>query len=302
MKRSWIVILLVAAFGMILTACASGTAGAQAVDEVPTLVAQTLTAVSIEALQHPSPTPTLTATPAPTATPTPEPTPTWAYNPSGKVVAPILLYHHIAETEVPNRYYVSPAQFEAQMQWLFDHGYTAIPISLLVEALTKGAELPARPVVITFDDGDLDVYTNAFPIMQRFGQVGVFYLVAAWKDAKTVVPVENIQEMVAAGWEIGSHSMTHLDLTKNHSELSREIADSRKLLKDTFQVPVNTFAYPFGMIDPPSASKVIQAGYLAGMGLGVSYTHTLYDLYYLNRLEVRSDYTLEQFIALLPWK
>jgi len=287
-----------------VSGCAFGVAGAQAENDMPTLVAQTLTAVSIEASRNPTatPQPTLTHTPAPTATATPQPTPTWAFNPSGKVIAPILLYHHIAETDVPNRYYVPPTQFEEHMKWLADNGYTTIPVTLLVEALTKGAELPARPVVITFDDGDLDVYTNAFPIMQRYGQVGVFYLVAGWKDAKTVVPKENISEMIAAGWEIGSHSMTHLDLTKNHSELGREVVASRQVLKDTFQAAVNTFAYPFGSIDPPSANKVIEAGYLAGMGLGVSYTHTLYDWYYLNRLEVRSDYTMEQFIALLPWK
>ena len=87
----------------------------------------------------------------------------------GQVVAPILLYHHIADVGNSNRYYVSVENFRLQMLTLKQEGYTSVTPAMLVEALVYGAELPPKPVVITFDDGNLDVYTSAFPSHARAG-------------------------------------------------------------------------------------------------------------------------------------
>ena len=253
------------------------------------------------------PTATLTATITPSPTPVPPtqtpsltPTPTWVFNEAGQVVAPILLYHHVNGEFTDSRYRVSIPDFRDQMQTLYDQGYTAITISTLVDALLYGGELPEKPVVITFDDGHQSIYEQAFPIMQEFGFPGVFYIVAnRIYDVPEFVNVEQITTMVDAGWEIGSHGYTHLDITKNHGSAAYEVGQSRVDLKAALGTEINTFAYPYGEVDPFVAQNVSNAQYRAGMGLGGSITHTLGNLFYLHRIEVHGGYTVDQFIALI---
>jgi len=247
-----------------------------------------------------TPTPTFTIapsqTPTPTYTPSFTPTPTWVYNEAGQVVAPILLYHHVEDEVSYSRYRVSVPDFHAQMQALYDNGYTAITISALLDALIDGADLPHKPVVITFDDGHQSVYDNAFPIMQDYDFPGVFYIVAnRINGAKDFVNVDEIQTMIDAGWEIGSHSYTHPDLTKNRANVSYEIGQSKVDLQNALGIEVTSFAYPYGAMDAFVAQQVSLAGYRAGIGLGTSITHTWNNIYYLHRIEIHGDFSLETF-------
>lgn len=255
-------------------------------------------------------TPTLTPTPAATATatvtstplpPTVTPTPTWLFQPAGEVTCPILLYHQIADIDPPSQYYMPPADFKAQMEALRAWGYTPIPISLLVEAITSGADLPPRPVVISFDDGDENVYTEAFPIMRDLGFPGVIYIISSALNGKDHLTSTEILEMVAAGWEVGDHSMTHIYLTDNHGQVWTEASQSRLDLEAALSIPVNTFAYPYGAADTFVMEKVSQYGYQAAVGLGSSAAQGPDNLFYLSRVEVVYGTTLDQFAALLPW-
>ena len=253
--------------------------------------------------ETPTLTPSATLTPTPTETPTPTLTPTWVFNEAGQVVAPILLYHHVEGDVSYSRYNVSIPDFRAQMQTLHDWGYNAIPISLLLDALINGAELPPKPIVITFDDGNLNVYENAFPIMQEFDFPGVFYIVGNRVNSGTnIAQAPQLQEMVDAGWEIGSHSYTHTDLTLNHNIVRYEILQSKLDIEDALGVDVQTFAYPFGTVDPYLAEKVQDYGYRGGMGLGASWTHTWGTMFYLSRIEIHGDFTVDDMGVRLPWQ
>jgi peptidoglycan/xylan/chitin deacetylase (PgdA/CDA1 family) len=215
-------------------------------------------------------------------------------------VAPILLYHRIDGENTDSRYRVSVPDFRTQMQWLYEQGYSAITISMLLDVLLYGGELPEKPIVISFDDGHLSVYENAFPIMDELGFPGVFYVVAnRIYNAPDFVHVEEIGTLVDAGWEIGSHGYTHLDVTKNHASANYEIGQSKADLQAALGVEINTFAYPYGEIDPFTARIVSNSRYQGGMGLGSSITHTWNTIYYLHRIEVHGGFTLDQFIALI---
>ncbi|KAF0109095.1 MAG: hypothetical protein FD146_139 [Anaerolineaceae bacterium] len=250
---------------------------------------------------------TATSTPLPTSTftPTITPTATWAFQPAGKIVCPILLYHRIAEPPESDsdaaRYYVPLADFEMQMQTLHEWGYTAIPLSLLITAITDGATLPPRPFVITFDDGDLSVYTAAFPVMQKYGYTGTIYLVAnrLYTDG-FMGPVE-VKVLTDAGWEVGSHSMTHADLTVDPERLRAEGYESRLKLQEELGVPVETFAYPYGAMDPFIVDHIDAYGYRAAVGLGTFYGHDRGTLFYLSRIEVRNGTDAAKLAAILPW-
>lgn len=302
-KRSSLSVIRILFIGMLtLTSCHLPQAVS---DPTPTATTAVPTPSQTVETVPPTATPTPTITPSPTPpppipTPSNTPTPTWVYNEPGRVVAPILLYHHVNGENSDSRYRVSVPDFRDQLQALYDHGYTAITISMLLDALFAGRDLPAKPVVITFDDGHHSVYDYAFPIMQEFSFPGVFYIVAnRIYDITDFVNVAELQTMIDAGWEIGSHSYTHSDITKNHEIAPYEIAQSRVDLESALGVGVKTFAYPFGEIDPFVAQKVQDYGYRAGMGLGKSINHTLWDTYYLNRIEIYGDYTLDKFVQLI---
>jgi len=249
-------------------------------------------------------TPTQTETPSPTLTPEPTLTPTWLNNPKGQATVPVLLYHHVVPDDQATKdtcYCVSTTNFQAQMSWLSEHGYTGIPVTQLVEVLQNGGQLPPHPVAITFDDGMLDIYTTAFPIMQHYGFSGTLFLIAAWINGEGVMNTAEVQEMISNGWEIGSHSMTHFDLTSDYSQLRYQLFDSKNKLEEMFGVPVNTLAYPFGLFNANVVAKVSAYGYKAAFALGRGYDQSANQIFDLTREEVRESYDMSQFISLLPW-
>jgi peptidoglycan/xylan/chitin deacetylase (PgdA/CDA1 family) len=251
------------------------------------------------------PTPTLpTSTPFTSPTSSVTPTQEWVFQ-SGAITCPILLYHRISEPPITSslaaRYYTSPLDFKWQMQSLKDWGYTTIPISLLVDAVLKGAVLPPRPLVISFDDGDISVSQNAFPIMQEMGFTGVIYLVGNYIGTQGYMDVEQIQILNHNGWEIGSHSMSHPHLPEVHEQVYYEAGESRTLLINEIGARVDTFAYPFGEFDLLVKTKIVEYGYTAAVGLGTQYIQGLNTLYYMSRIEIQNGVDLAVFASLLPW-
>ena len=243
------------------------------------------------------PTPTITPTPAPTQTPTPR----LLNIPAGPVTAPVLLYHHVTTAMEDSRYNVDPQKFEEQMHWLFENGYQTITVSQLVDLIYNGGQVPERPVVITIDDGNADIYSTAYPILQKYGFVATFYVVKSYINGEDMVTTDQLKELAQAGWEIGSHSKTHAHLPAPGVDLAEEIRMSKLDLEDMLGVKVNSFAYPFGEINDEVIRLTSAYGYTSGMGLTESVVHDLNSIFYLSRIEIQSDYDLQKFISLMPW-
>ena len=256
-------------------------------------------------------TPTSTATPTETATATSLPTDTPApvevepiqVDPevvdSGSITVPILLYHHVSDT-LQSQYSVTTDALAEQMEWLHNNGYTTINISDLAGLIREGGSIPGRPVVITFDDGYLDVYQNAFPILNQYGFVATFFIIGETVDTRSNISADQLSELIDNGWEIGSHSMHHTDLTQGIG-WEEEIVSSKYYLENKLGVEIQTFAYPYGETDSSVINYTYNAGYTSAVGLGSSVTHNRSTLYYLSRKEVKSWYTLDFFEDFLPW-
>jgi peptidoglycan/xylan/chitin deacetylase (PgdA/CDA1 family) len=119
-------------------------------------------------------------------------------------------------------------------------------------------------------------------------------------DHETFLSSDQAVDMYNAGWEIGSHSMSHPDLAEMQAEITFQVVNSKEGLINAIGAPVNTFAYPYGQSDNDIISEV-KKEYSAAVGLGTSYTHSLSDIYYLERIEVNSDTDLSSFASALPW-
>lgn len=150
--------------------------------------------------------------PAPTATVIKRPLPASAH-------VPVLMYHYV-EIPPPNAERLrrdlttTPEEFEAQLQFLSDNGYTTISLDQLYDYLSLGDPLPAKPVVLTFDDGYLDIYTEVFPLLRRFGMIGTFFIVTDFINYHNPEHASwpMVQEMASAGMNFEPHSRTHMDL------------------------------------------------------------------------------------------
>lgn len=218
------------------------------------------------------------------------------------VTVPILLYHSIADTNSDDsRYTVTIDNFTEQMKQLRYWGYSPISIKQLVDHIHKGHTLPPRPVVITFDDGYQDVYTNAFPIMEKYGYTGTVYIVANRLKSDGFLQEKELEILLDHGWEVGSHSMTHTELTQNHALVRQEILQSRLDLEDALGIKIYSFAYPFGSVDWYISNKVFDYGYRAGVSVGHLLIHSPGTVDNLSRREVLGDADLEAFADLLPW-
>jgi peptidoglycan/xylan/chitin deacetylase (PgdA/CDA1 family) len=243
-------------------------------------------------------------TPLPTLTLTSTPTlePQWYLQGPGEVIVPILLYHHIAVLQNENIYYVLPAAFERQMNLLHEWGYTTISVELMVRAIKEGAELPPKPIILTFDDGSETIYTNALPIMQKYNFTGTVYLVYNYVGTRNYMNPDQIRGLYASGWEIGSHSLSHADLTERSDRQMDEIVESRRKLQSLLGVPVLSFSYPFGAYDENSVYYAHYAGYIAALGLGKESLQGNKNLFYLYRHAVKGSDDLKTFALLLPWR
>lgn len=221
----------------------------------------------------------------------------------GEVTVPILLYHRISiDNPTGSRYVVNERDFEEQMERLRFWGYSSITIKDLVDHINKGNSLPRRPVVISFDDGYLDVYEIAFPIMERYGFVGTVYIVANRLNSDGFLQEEELRVLLDHGWEIGSHGMTHTELTQNHDLVRNEILNSRLDIENTLGIKVFSFAYPFGTSDWYVSKKVLDYGYRAAVSVGNISHHSLGTVYNLSRREVQGGFDLDAFADLLPWR
>lgn len=298
------VLVIVACLALTLTGCQYPE---EAFTPPPLVTSTPFQPISPTATRTPLPTdtPTLTPffTPTAIATLTPEPTdppvnPTESEK-SGMVTVPILLYHHISDT-IDTQYNVHPDVFAEQMKWLHDNGYTTINISDLTKLILEGGSIPERPVILTFDDGYLDVYKNAYPILQQYGYVATFFIITKTVDTKKNLSTDMLLELIDSGWEIGSHSQTHIDLNQGDN-WEEEIIGSKAFLEDKLGVTIQTFAYPYGLANPSVIAYTKNAGYTSAVGLGSQVTHELSTLFYLNRKEVKSWYDLDFFAEFLPW-
>lgn len=177
---------------------------------------------------------------------------------------PILMYHAIEVPPPTAAYpdlYVPLAEFKDQIRWLERRGYHAVTLGQVFAAWFDGADIAANPVVISFDDGIQSQYTHAFPALAKREWPAVLNLTVKSLDEGDV-GVDQVEEMIASGWEIGSHTFTHADVsTLDEAGLKREIGASRAELSERLGVPVDFFCYPAGAYDEDAIAAVRRAGY-----------------------------------------
>ncbi|MGD9625489.1 MAG: polysaccharide deacetylase family protein [Arcobacter sp.] len=197
-------------------------------------------------------------------------------------VYPRVLMYHMISQHLPknqskfNRLRVRPKEFEKQLIWLKQNGFKSFTLSELVRL----ENIPEKSVVLTFDDGYEDNFTNAFPLLKKYDFKATIYIVlnrfennwATDKDldkasselnSEKMLSDEQIKIMIESGLiEIGSHTLDHVNLPKlNKEEKERQLIESKKQIEEKFDIKCDSFAYPFGFYDKDSVAIVKSSGY-----------------------------------------
>ena len=200
---------------------------------------------------------------------------------------PVLNYHQINDVD-ENMLTVSTEEFETQMAWLEGNGYQTITVSELLDFLEGKGSLPERPVLITFDDGYIDNYQCAFPILKKHNMNACIFLISEYVSLyPNYLTWEQLAEMQVSGIGFGSHTVDHNVLTElSPNSVNHELTDSKSLLEKRLGRRIDVLAYPCGFTNEYIKSRVNASGYRAAFTVNLGNVHPGDDLYALNRVPI----------------
>lgn len=218
---------------------------------------------------------------------------------------PILTYHYIrvnpnSRDRMGFALSVTPADFAAQMDWLARYNFHPITTEDLYNNLGGARGLPSKPVILTFDDGYADFYTTALPILRSHDFKAVAYVVSGFIGWPGYMTAEQVREADRSGIEIGSHTVSHVDLAKSSAAAVRaQLVESKQAIEGVIGHSVVSFCYPSGKFTSAVASQVKAAGYHDATTTSGGYSHTMSDRYVWARLRVSGGEPLDQFAVAL---
>ncbi len=171
--------------------------------------------------------------------------------PVSHLIIPIFMYHHVSSLPTTNLFdfnlTVTTADFNAQLNWLQRAGYHTITMTELFDTFYYGKALPAKPMILTFDDGYADVYTYALPVLLAHHYRGVFYIITGL-IGKRYVTWSEVQTLTRSGMQIASHTVHHVNIGQPPAGTTTqaELLDSKKTLEAELHEPIQFFCYPTG--------------------------------------------------------
>ena len=222
---------------------------------------------------------------------TPEPTSTISS-------VPVLMYHYIRAYNDPAdqigiNLSVAPQTFARQLDYLIEHGYTSATLNDFVEHRLK-----EKSVILTFDDGYADHYTEAFQALAARAMTGTFYIVTNAVGKSGSLTWDQIRQMQAAGMQIESHGPSHRDLTiLSQKDQLTELVESKKTIEKELGKIVRHFCYPSGRYTAETPALVKSAGYETAVTTKAGVASYTVNPYELPRVRVNNT---TNFSAILP--
>jgi peptidoglycan/xylan/chitin deacetylase (PgdA/CDA1 family) len=192
---------------------------------------------------------------------------------SARFRIPILMYHYVEyvkdKKDVTRQSLdIEPKIFDAQLKTLVDGHFTFLKMSDVADILDGKKSLPEKPLVLTFDDGYRDFYTDAYPILKKYRVKATAYVVPGFFDQPNYLLLSQVKKLAKDSTiELGAHTMHHVYLKDVASIFAeREIIQSKYKLEDIIHKPVISFAYPYGAFD----NQAIELSKKAGFSTAVS--------------------------------
>ena len=222
---------------------------------------------------------------------------------------PILMYHSVATepNDATRTLSVTPEAFAEQMALLAERGFTPINTADLAARWRSGRPLPARPLLITFDDGYEGVHRHASPVLAKHGFPATLFVSTGWLRGPydtgggldTMLDWDQVRELAGSGVEIGGHSHTHPELDQLDDDALRfELTRCREIVAEQLDAVPSSFAYPYGYSDRRVRAAVRAAGFAQALAVGNGPARREQGPYALRRVTVRRSTGIEEFARL----
>ncbi|MDD2376732.1 MAG: polysaccharide deacetylase family protein [Clostridia bacterium] len=212
---------------------------------------------------------------------------------------PIFMYHFISDdfgnaTDTEN--YVSPLKLEQQLKYISENGYETVYINEFDKMYKY-----KKPVALTFDDCFVYFYNNAFPLLKKYNLKASIYIITDYIDGENYLTTEQIKEMKESNIiDIQSHTLSHPKLTSLKNEvISKELIDSKKALKEKFDIDSNVFCYPYGLFND-YILNITKENYTFALNMdGGIYYSNKHDIFKIPRIYANRSMPISTYINYL---
>lgn len=210
---------------------------------------------------------------------------------------PVIMYHSI-DYEEGNELRVPKENFKKQMQYLKDNGYNTISLDELYDFIKNDSKVPEKPVILTFDDGYVDNYTNAYPIIKELGLKATVFIITSCIDKdKSFLTSEQIKEMDANGFTVESHTVNHDRLAEiSYNEQVDTLKQSKVFLENILKREIKYIAYPYGLWNKNTLKAVEETGYNMAFTTEAGWAEKENGVYTLNRIYIKASASMDEFI------
>ena len=225
---------------------------------------------------------------------------------SRTIRVPSLMFHYVSwlpatdpNMDLRKDLTVSPTDFEAMLKYLRDNGYQTITAKDLWWSLDQTAPLPAKPVMLTFDDGYADAYSIVMPLLKAYGMTGVFFVTVNLVDRPGYISRAEVRALADAGMDVESHAMDHVSMTKPLDDQIYQVCRAREFLNAWTGTDVRHFAYPSGDYNDVSGTALQRCGYLSAYKKAGGSVQSSNAIYLLQRARVRGQQGLAALLLAL---
>lgn len=202
----------------------------------------------------------------------------------------ILMYHSI-DYEKNNNLRMPKEKFSEQMKYIKDNGYTTLTVSQLHDFIEKDSPIPKKSVVITLDDGYADNYTNAYPILKKYGiNATIFVITDSIDKDNSYLNSKQIKELQNNGIDIQSHTTNHQELHRlPYEKQLQTLKDSKEVLENLLNKKITCIAYPCGKYNNDTIRAAKEAGYTMALATGGRLGKKSDGIYGIKRIGVYAD-------------
>lgn len=216
-----------------------------------------------------------------------------------KYQVPVLMYHYVRTTDEPEdsvgyKLSVSPDKFDEQMKWLTDNGFKTVDFSYFEEPV----KLDYKPIIITFDDGYRDAYTDAYRILRKYNLTATFYIITDVVGYPYYMTWDMIKEMSNSKMKFGSHSLSHPDLRNvSDADLDSQLRYSKDKLEKELNIKIDNFCYPSGKYDEKTISKLKELGYRNAVTTKTGIANETSNIYEIPRLRIQNNTNIGSILS-----
>jgi peptidoglycan/xylan/chitin deacetylase (PgdA/CDA1 family) len=225
---------------------------------------------------------------------------------SRMIRVPSLMFHYVSwlpatdpDMDLRKDLTVSPADFGAMLKYLKDNGYTTITTKDLWWSLDQTAALPAKPVMLTFDDGYADAYSVVLPLLKAYGMTGTFFVTVNLVDRPGYISRDQVRALADAGMDVEAHAMDHIPMLGTLAGQTFQMCKAREFLNAWTGTDVRHFGYPAGNYNDTSFVALKQCGYLSAYKSSGGSVQSSNAMYLLQRARVRGQQGLAALLLAL---